>query len=50
MIRRLALLILLLAGLSGMSAPAFAHPHVWVQLSAEIIYAPDGSATGVRHV
>jgi ABC-type nickel/cobalt efflux system permease component RcnA/ABC-type uncharacterized transport system substrate-binding protein len=50
MIRRLALLILLLAGLSGVSAPASAHPHVWVTLSAEIIYAPDGSATGVRHV
>ena len=50
MIRRLALFIVLLAGLSGASAPASAHPHVWVQLSAEVVYAPDGSATGIRHV
>jgi ABC-type uncharacterized transport system substrate-binding protein len=29
---------------------ALAHPHVWVTAKAEIIYAPDGKLTGVRHV
>jgi ABC-type uncharacterized transport system substrate-binding protein len=36
--------MLLLAG-----APALAHPHVWVVMKSELIYAPDGSLTGVRH-
>src|SRR5271169_4302342 len=31
------------------SAPAHAHPHVWVTMRSELIYAPDGSVTGVRH-
>jgi nickel/cobalt transporter (NicO) family protein len=44
------LTILLLAALPGASGPACAHPHVWVTLSSEVVYAPDGSATGVRHV
>ena len=26
-----------------------AHPHVWVTLHSEILYASDGSVTGVRH-
>jgi ABC-type uncharacterized transport system substrate-binding protein len=28
---------------------AHAHPHVWVTMSSELIYAADGTATGVRH-
>jgi ABC-type uncharacterized transport system substrate-binding protein len=28
---------------------ASAHPHVWVTMKSELVYAPDGSATGVRH-
>jgi ABC-type uncharacterized transport system substrate-binding protein len=28
---------------------ASAHPHVWVTMSSELIYAADGSVTGVRH-
>jgi ABC-type uncharacterized transport system substrate-binding protein len=28
---------------------AIAHPHVWVTLKSDLVYAPDGSATGVRH-
>lgn len=28
---------------------ASAHPHVWVTMTGELIYAADGSATGVRH-
>jgi ABC-type uncharacterized transport system substrate-binding protein len=30
-------------------APAKAHPHVWVTMKSEVLYAPDGSVTGVRH-
>ena len=26
-----------------------AHPHVWVTMTTELVYAPDGSATAVRH-
>jgi ABC-type uncharacterized transport system substrate-binding protein len=29
--------------------PAGAHPHVWVTMKNELIYAPDGKLTGVRH-
>jgi ABC-type uncharacterized transport system substrate-binding protein len=28
---------------------AQAHPHVWITASSELIYAPDGSISGVRH-
>ncbi len=28
---------------------ASAHPHVWITAASELIYAPDGSITGVRH-
>jgi ABC-type uncharacterized transport system substrate-binding protein len=31
------------------SGAAFAHPHVWVTVKSDLVYAPDGSATGVRH-
>jgi ABC-type uncharacterized transport system substrate-binding protein len=42
--------ILLLALLSlAFAAPARAHPHVWVTIKTELIYAPDGTVTGVRH-
>jgi ABC-type uncharacterized transport system substrate-binding protein len=43
----LALTVLLIAML--VAAPAFAHPHVWVTAASELIYAADGSITGVRH-
>jgi len=26
-----------------------AHPHVWITATSELIYAPDGAITGVRH-
>ncbi len=29
--------------------PTMAHPHVWVTAASELIYAPDGSITGIRH-
>lgn len=30
-------------------APAHAHPHVWVTLHSEILYAADGTVSGIRH-
>jgi len=41
--------IFLLSGLVCCAASAGAHPHVWVTMKSEIVYAPDGSVTGVRH-
>jgi ABC-type uncharacterized transport system substrate-binding protein len=42
--------ILLVALLSlAFAVSARAHPHVWVTMHTELIYAPDGSITGVRH-
>jgi ABC-type uncharacterized transport system substrate-binding protein len=43
--RRLALLLLLLCGSTAVQA----HPHVWITSVSELLYAPDGSVTGVRH-
>jgi ABC-type uncharacterized transport system substrate-binding protein len=45
------LIRILLAALLTLAfaAPARAHPHVWVTMKTELIYAPDGTATGVRH-
>lgn len=31
------------------TATAEAHPHVWITAKSEVVYAPDGSITGVRH-
>src|SRR3954452_248639 len=41
------MLLLVLAG--GLARPAQAHPHVWITAASELVYAPDGSITGVRH-
>ncbi len=47
--RRL-LALLLLAGSCALGAGAAqAHPHVWITATSELIYAADGSITGVRH-
>jgi ABC-type uncharacterized transport system substrate-binding protein len=32
------------------SSSALAHPHVWVTMKSELVYAADGSITGIRHV
>ena len=41
---------LLFAGALTLGANiAQAHPHVWITASSELLYAPDGSVTGVRH-
>src|SRR5215475_14549561 len=46
-----ALLRILFAALLslGASGLARAHPHVWVTMQTELVYAPDGSITGIRH-
>ena len=31
-----------------LAAPAQAHPHVWVTMNTDLLYAPDGSVTGLR--
>jgi ABC-type uncharacterized transport system substrate-binding protein len=49
-IHRFAASLLLLAGVFTLGAGAAqAHPHVWITASSELVYAPDGSVTGVRH-
>jgi ABC-type uncharacterized transport system substrate-binding protein len=40
---------LALAALALSCAAAAAHPHVWVTMKSELVYAPDGSVAGVRH-
>lgn len=30
------------------AGPAFAHPHVWVTMQSELVYAPDGSVSGIK--
>jgi ABC-type uncharacterized transport system substrate-binding protein len=44
----IALLALLLAFTDSIGT-ASAHPHVWVTAASELIYAADGSISGVRH-
>ncbi|HET9415042.1 MAG TPA: DUF1007 family protein, partial [Pseudolabrys sp.] len=46
-----ALLRILLAALLSFAASSLvqAHPHVWVTMQTELVYAPDGSITGIRH-
>ena len=38
-----------LASLVLVSTQALAHPHVGVTMKSEIVYAPDGTVTGIRH-
>ena len=49
MIHRLALSFAALAALLLAAGEALAHPHVWVTMKSELVYATDGSVTGVRH-
>src|SRR5262249_22240117 len=41
--------LVVLAALVLTAANAVAHPHVWVTMKTELVYAEDGSITGVRH-
>jgi ABC-type uncharacterized transport system substrate-binding protein len=47
--RRLLGLLLLAGSCSLGAGAAHSHPHVWITATSEVIYAPDGSITGVRH-
>ena len=35
--------------LLGSSIPASAHPHVWVAVKSEVLFAPDGKVAAIRH-
>jgi ABC-type uncharacterized transport system substrate-binding protein len=50
MLNRLMVLALA-AGATFIAAAgeAAAHPHVWVTIRSELVFAADGSVTGVRH-
>jgi len=47
--RLLGLVFALCASLALAGTSARAHPHVWVTVKSELVYAPDGAVTGVRH-
>lgn len=49
MIYRLVARLALAGGVVLGVTAAQAHPHVWVTSSSELVYAADGSITGVRH-
>jgi len=48
-LRRVFALLVLAGAVALGAASAQAHPHVWITATSELIYAPDGSITGVRH-
>ena len=49
-VHRTVLVLLALVGAVALgAAPAQAHPHVWITAKSEVVYAPDGSISGVRH-
>ena len=49
MLYRFVFLIIGMACLFAGTQRADAHPHVWVTMTEELLYAPDGAVTGVRH-
>ena len=49
MLYRLVSIIAGLACLFVAGGSAAAHPHVWVTMTEELLYAPDGSVTGIRN-
>jgi ABC-type uncharacterized transport system substrate-binding protein len=49
-LRRTLLSTILLAAAAEIGVTAAqAHPHVWIVARSELLYAPDGTVTGVRH-
>jgi ABC-type uncharacterized transport system substrate-binding protein len=46
---RWVLALLVSGGVALGAVTAEAHPHVWITAKSELIYAPDGTITGVRH-
>jgi ABC-type uncharacterized transport system substrate-binding protein len=49
MLRLTAVLMTAFAVVAFSGATAFAHPHVWVTIRSELVFAPDGTVVGVRH-
>ena len=49
LMRRLIYLLSISVALAIGAGAAQAHPHVWVTAASELIFAADGSITGVRH-
>lgn len=49
LISRLLTLLALGASAGLGASAAHAHPHVWITAASEVLYAADGSITGVRH-
>lgn len=47
--RHLCRTLLTIAMLVAGAVAASAHPHVWVKSASELVYAADGTITGVRH-
>jgi ABC-type uncharacterized transport system substrate-binding protein len=47
--RAMKRLLAFLIASAGFSVPALAHPHVFVEMQAEVMFAPDGKVAGVRH-
>ena len=41
--------LLLIVGITLGAAAAEAHPHVWITAKSEVVYAADGTISGVRH-
>jgi ABC-type uncharacterized transport system substrate-binding protein len=48
-LQHLMALLALASGLVLAALPAQAHPHVWITSTSELLYAADGSISGVRH-
>jgi ABC-type uncharacterized transport system substrate-binding protein len=47
--RQLFSVVVALGGLLIACGSACAHPHVWVTIHSDLVYASDGSITGVHH-
>lgn len=47
--RRLIQCFFVVAMLAVTAGAAQAHPHVWIVAKSELVYAPDGTITGIRH-
>ena len=48
-LRRAVALLVLAGAIAAGPRVAQAHPHVWITATSELIYAANGSITGVRH-
>jgi ABC-type uncharacterized transport system substrate-binding protein len=49
MIRTIRTALAAFAALAMSAVAAQAHPHVWITMTSMVIYAPDGTVTGIRH-